>query len=429
MSNELSASPLTDAPRVLYVTSRFPSITATFIANEMAAVSATGAEVSIASLWSPLPGHEGHPVEIPMLPQVVPINLRDPRAWLSMAAAIKRRPSVLLLLAALVPGHLSSPWLFGKLLASIPRGLFYGEWAADNDMDRLHAHFLTTPTTVAMIAGKVAAIPYSATAHAFDITSEDPRIKNGSVSLKCRNADVIITISEYNRRDILSRWPELESINLEVIYNGIDTDLFAPGDRPRPLDHDGTVKVLTVSSLIEKKGHDYLIRAIAKLRQEGVDVRLDIYGEGPWHDTFAALITELGQEDGIALHGPTNQREVVELCHSVDIFGLACVVVASGDADGLPTVLIESLAAALPTLSTEVTGVPEIVIDGETGRCVAPNDVDALADAIKWMIDNPKQARAFGEKGRDLVTAKFERKIAAKQIRQAWSKSSLPADV
>ncbi len=407
--------------RVLYVTSRFPSITATFIANEMAAVSATGADVSIASLWNPLPGHEGHPVEIPLLPKVVPVNLRDPRAWLAMGAAIVRRPSVLLLLAALVPGHISSPWLFGKLLASIPRGLFYGEWAAKNNMDRLHAHFLTTPTTVAMIAGKVADIPYSATAHAFDITSEDPRLKNGSVSLKCRNADVIITISEYNRRDILSRWPELASIRLEVIYNGIDTALFAPTGDTTPLAHDGTVKVLTVSSLIEKKGHDYMIRAIAKLRDEGVDVRLDIYGEGSWRDTFAELITELGHEDGIALHGPTNQREVVELCQSADIFGLACVLVASGDADGLPTVLIEALAAALPTISTQVTGVPEIVIDGKTGLCVAPRDVDALAEAVKWMIDNPEQARAYGQAGRELVTGTFERKIAAAQIRRAWS--------
>jgi glycosyltransferase involved in cell wall biosynthesis len=411
--------------RVLYVTSRFPSITATFIANEMAAVTETGADVHIAPLWKPLPGHDGHPVEIPLLPKAVPFDLRNPRTWLAMAKAVVRRPSVLKLLAELVPGHAKSPWLFGKLLGSIPRGLFFGSWAADNDMDRLHAHFLTTPTTVAMIAGHVAGIPYSATAHAFDITSTDPRIMNGSVSLKCRRADSIVTISEYNRRDILSRWPELADIRLEVIYNGIDTSTFTP-DRATPalsgaLSGDGTVKILTVSSLIEKKGHEFMIRAVAGLRADGVDVRLDIYGEGPRQQLLADLIDELGVGDCVALRGPANQAEVVKLCQEADIFGLACCVVASDDADGLPTVLIEALAAGLPTVSTQVTGVPEIIIDGQTGRCVPPRDVEALQDAIRSMIANPDEARAMGAAGRQLVTERFRGDKAADELRTLWA--------
>lgn len=411
--------------RVLYVTSRFPSITATFIANEMAAVTATGADVHIAALWKPLPGHDGHPVEIPLLPKAVPFDLRSPGTWLAMAKALARRPSVLKLLAELVPGHAKSPWLFAKLLGSIPRGLFFGSWAADHDMDRLHAHFLTTPTTVAMIAGHVAGIPYSATAHAFDITSTDPRIMNGSVSLKCRRADAIVTISEYNRGDILSRWPELADVRLEVIYNGIDTSTFTP-DRAVPAlsaGPSGPVKILTVSSLIEKKGHEYMIRAVAGLAAQGLDVRLDIYGEGPRREQLAELIKSLGAEDCVALQGPANQAEVVKLCQEADIFGLACCVVASDDADGLPTVLIEALAAGLPTVSTQVTGVPEIIVDGETGRCVPSRDVESLQEAIRWMIDNPDQARAMGLAGRELVTERFRGDKSAEELRALWAET------
>ncbi len=414
------AGTVTAPMNILYVTSRFPSRTATFIANEMAAVQAAGAEVHIASLWEPLPGHSGHAVELPLMPRVVSFDARKLSTWRQIARAVRRRPAVLRLFAELVPGHLASPWLFGKLLASIPRGLFYGEWAATNNMDRLHAHFLTTPTTVAMIAAAVADIPYSATAHAFDITSEDPRLKNGSVSLKCRKADAIITISEYNRTDILTRWPELDSIRLEVVYNGIDTSVFTPVDEQIPLGHDGTVKILTVSSLIEKKGHDYLIEAVARLRKQGVDVRLDIYGEGSRQETLQTLINRLDVADGVALCGPAVQTKVVELCQSADIFGLACVPVASGDADGLPTVLIEALAAGLPTVSTQVTGVPEIVIDGETGRCVRPRNVDDLVEAVNWMIEHPDQARAMGAAGRDLVTRQFERTGSAKRLLETW---------
>ena len=114
-------------------------------------------------------------------------------------------------------------------------------------------------------------------------------------------------------------------------------------------------------------------------------------------------------------------RETVRtVCQAADIFAVACVPLASQDADGLPTVIIEALAVARPTVSTQVTGIPEIVIDGETGLCVPPRNVDAFADAIAWMIDNPESARSMGEAGRQLVLAQFDRRGAARQLLSLW---------
>lgn len=407
--------------RVLYVTSRFPSITTTFVANEMTAVQAAGCDVHVAPLWDSLEGHAGHEVEKPFLSKVTRFAQRSPATWLDVAKAIKRRPSVLGLIAKLVPGHLKSPWLFAKLVVSIPRGLYFGVWAAENDVDRLHAHFLTTPTTVAMIAAEVAGIPFTATAHAFDITSEDPRAMNGSVALKCLAAESIVTISEYNVADILRRWPELDDIDLQVIYNGIDTTMFSPESADAPFEGAEPFSVLSVSRLTAKKGHEYLIRAIAQLRDDGVNVRLDIYGDGELKDELTDLIRSLDCDGHITLHGAVSQSVVREACERADIFSLACVHLESGDADGLPTVIIEALAVGRPTVSTQVTGVPEIVVDGETGLCVPERDAAALADAINWMIENPIDAREMGQAGRKLVETQFDRAGAAQRLLELWA--------
>ena len=411
-----------DRMHVMYLTSRFPSPTLTFVANEMTAVRDRGHEVSIGTVWAPLDGHDGHAIEAPLRERVVPMSYASVATLLAVVRALIRRPSVLGLIASLVPGHVRNRWLFAKLLAAIPRGLFYGDWAARNGVDRFHAHFLTSPTTVAMIAAKVAGVPFSATAHAFDITSTIPSMVNASVPEKCRAADVVITISEFNRHDMLTRWPELDDVRLEVVYNGIDTSLFSP-DRPHPpFANDGPIRLISVSALTSpKKGHDDLMRAVVELESRGVDAQLDIFGTGVLYDELVALASELGVADRVTLRGSATQEELAVECQRADIFGLACVVLESDDADGLPTVLIEALATGLPTISTQVTGVPEIVRDGETGRCVPSRDIQAFADAIEWMAEHPDDAIALAAAGRELVLESFDRNGAAERLELLWS--------
>jgi len=410
--------------RILYVTSRFPSVTSTFVANEMTAVQNLGYEVHVATLWpvvnaAPDAPHRGHPIERPFLPRVESTSLAAPRTWALALKAVFVRPSTLITCLRLIPGHLRSPWLFGKLLAVIPKGLAAGTRARELGIERIHAHFITTPTTVALLAAEVAGIPFTATAHAFDITSRHPKRVNGSVTFKCRRAEAIVTISEYNRTDMLRRWPELESERLEVIYNGIDTSAFAPRTGVRPLERDGALRVLSVSSLNAKKGFEYLVRAIAQLQSE-IEVVLDIYGDGPDRAMLTELIAELGVEERVRLHGTIDQDRVAALCREADVFALASVPLDSDDADGLPTVLIEALSAELPTVSTQVTGIPEIIVDGETGLCVPPRDPTAIAHALRWMREHPAEAREMGSAGRQLVLQQFDRQRAARRLDALW---------
>lgn len=406
--------------KILYVTSRFPALSMTFVANEMAGVQHLGYDVHVCTIWDPLSNHNGHPAEIQFLNKVVTTQLKSASNWAIVLGKLVTNPGILLLILQLIPGHLKSPWLFAKLLAAIPKGILAGSWAKKNDIKWIHAHFLTTPTTVALIASKISKIPFSATAHAFDITSKNPRITNGSVPLKCKEADAIVTISNYNKDDILTRWPELKEVRLEVIYNGIDTAAFSPRDSTTTLTEKRTKQILSVSNLNAKKGFYYLIKAAGILLDRDHDIVLDIYGEGPERARLESLIEELGRADKIKLHGSVNQAQVAALCSDTDIFALASIPLESGDADGLPTVLIESLAVEIPTVSTQVTGIPEIIIDGVTGMCVPPADAKALADALEWILIHPKEAADMGRKGRELVLSKFDKYVATAHLDSLW---------
>ncbi|NDJ76810.1 MAG: glycosyltransferase family 4 protein [Chloroflexi bacterium] len=405
---------------VLYVLSRFPALSHTFTANEMAVVQAEGAEVYAAPLWKTLPNTTPHKLEEPFLPKTIRCNLASPRFWLGALKGLVRQPQVLGLIVRLVPGHLKSIYLPFKLLATIPKGLYLGQWCIENEIDHLHAHFLTSPTTAAMIASAVSGAPYSYTAHAFDITSTHPKSVNGSIPLKCRRAIMGVTISQYNHHYLLEHWPTIQQARLDVIYNGIDTDLFQAGNGLRQRDANGPVRVLSVSRLETKKGYEFLIRAVAMLRERGFDVRLDVYGDGPLRASLQELIDSLGQGEHIVLHGAIMQTELATKYRAADLFALGSVPLPWGDADGLPTVLIEALAAELPSVSTQVTGIPEILRDGETGRCVPPRDAEALASALQWMIEHPDAARTMGQRGRELVLAQFDRRKNAKHLLECW---------
>lgn len=393
----------------------------TFVANEMKAVTEAGCNVELLSLWPPNSNHSGHPVETLFIDRVQYAKILNLKNVRRMVRALIVKPSVILTFFSLVPGHLKSPLVLAKLILSLPRGLIAGTYALEKNVDIIHAHFLSMPTSVAMIASKISGVPFTATAHAFDITSTHPLRLNGSVKKKCETAAAVVTISHHNVTDILSRWPSLKNIRIDVIYNGIDTTSFSPPSSDKKIRvADDPLSIVSVSNLNEKKGFSFLIKAVSSLIEDGKDVYLNIYGEGPERSKLEKLIESNGHQDRIVLHGSIDQTMVANLCKKADVFVLASIPLSTGDADGLPTVLIESLGSSLPTISTQVAGIPEIVINGKTGLCVPPEDVNALAEAILWVADFPTEASKLAENGRNLVTSEFNQKFTSQQLISLW---------
>jgi len=402
--------------RILYVLSRFPNVSTTFIANEMTALTELGADIHIAAIWRSLDG-EPHATERAFLNRLMRPNIRSLWLWITALAQIIRKPSLIGVILRLMIGHTVSMWALIKLLVNIPKGLMIGAWVRAHKIDHIHAHFLTAPATVALIASKVSGVPFTVTVHAFDLYDDSPRNRNGSVRYKLESAARVVCISAYNRRYLtrFSPFPTQSGSGekLHVVYNGISLDLFSPPPIRRPIPRHA--HIVSNGSLIAKKGHDVLIRAVAALHAAGYRVTLDIIGRGALEPALRALATELGLTDAVTFAGIMTQTQVVERYHAADVFALACIIAPDGDRDGIPTVLIEALAVELPTVSTTVSGVPEVIIDGETGRCVEPTPI-AIADAIRGLIDQPDQTRAMAQRGRAHVRARFDRDNNARRL-------------
>lgn len=409
--------------RVLYIVSRFPSTTLTFVANEMVGVSDQGIEVFVATVWPRKRGTVTHAAMERFLPHTFSVPLNSLATWRATAKSLFR-PQVLRTIWHLLPGHLQTPFLFLKLLVAIPKGLYLADWCIRNRVDHIHAHFLTTPTTVAMLASAASGIPFSATGHAFDITETKWTVRNGSVKEKIQALSSLVLISEYSRSYVLDRWPAVANANIHVIYNGIDLGLFTPNAKVGVSRQRAEWTILSNGSLVLKKGHDILIRAVSELHRRGVSVHLKIVGDGPEKSHLQGLAATLGIDGYTEFLGTMLQAELIHHYSCADLFVLACVPGPSGQMDGLPTVLIEALAMKLPTVSTRVGGIPEIIRHGETGLCVAPGRVGELADAIEWLIRHPSEARRLAEAGHELVKREFDVRINTRRLIELWERST-----
>jgi colanic acid/amylovoran biosynthesis glycosyltransferase len=165
--------------------------------------------------------------------------------------------------------------------------------------------------------------------------------------------------------------------------------------------------IIAIGRLIEKKGFGDLVRACEILRRRGRDFRCQIIGEGPLETALHTEIDNRGLREHVLLTGPLPQTEIRARLASATMFALPCIAEQSGAMDNLPTVIMEAMAAGLPVVSTNVGGVPEMVLPSETGLLVSPNDPAALADAIEKFIVDPALARKFGQAGYERTQVLF----------------------
>jgi colanic acid/amylovoran biosynthesis glycosyltransferase len=169
-----------------------------------------------------------------------------------------------------------------------------------------------------------------------------------------------------------------------------------------------TIKILTVARLIEKKGVEYGIRAVAKVIKEGINIEYNIIGDGELREELEQLIRELDASNRIKLLGGKEQEGVINLMEESDLLLAPSVTAKNGDSEGIPVVLMEALAMGLPVISTLHSGIPELIKDGETGFLVPERDVDALAEKLVFVIDNQNIWRSITENGRKFVEQNYE---------------------
>ncbi len=224
----------------------------------------------------------------------------------------------------------------------------------------------------------------------------------------------LIVVSDYNLAHLRERYGSAAR-RVRRIYNGLDLGRF-PYRSPR----ERAPRIVGVGRLVEKKGFVDLIEACAILAEEGRKFTCRIIGTGEQEVGLRVRIARLGLEDRIELLGPRPQSELVRLVQDAAVLAAPCVVGADGNRDGLPTVLLEAMALGTPCVSTDVTGIPEVIRDGETGLMVSQRDPAALAAAIGRLLEEPNLRDRLADRARRLVEAEFDVNRNATQLRELF---------
>ena len=273
------------------------------------------------------------------------------------------------------------------------------------DVARIHAHFAHGTTTVTWLASMITGLPFSFTGHAKDIYTEELN-PAGLLRRKMDAASFVMTCTDANRRHLASLGSRTP---VHVLYHGLNADFEPLVATGAPRDAPGRVRLLAVGRLVRKKGLDTLVDACALLRDRGLDFEAVIVGEsGESEQEVRDRVAAGGLEDRVTLLGPLTQDALFEEYRRASVFALPCRVLEDGDRDGIPNVLMEAMACSVPVVTTGVSGITELVRDGENGLIVGPDRPVDLADALHRLVKDPGLARQLAEQGRLTVEERFD---------------------
>jgi glycosyltransferase involved in cell wall biosynthesis len=276
----------------------------------------------------------------------------------------------------------------------------------------VHAHFATAAAEVATMAAQLAGVSCSVTAHAKDIHHRD---NAPHVARRLATADTVVTVSEANVEHLRAVLP---GRRVRLIHNGVP---LAP-----PVDPGASTTLLCVARLVPKKGVDVLLRATARVVRRFPDLRVTVIGTGPLLAELVDLRHQLGLDATVEFAGAATSSEVKRAMDGARAVVLACRVDESGDRDGMPTVLVEALARAVPVISTDVPGIGELVRDQLTGLLAPADDDAALAQAISELLASPELARRLGHAGRELVGSDFGPADATRRLLEVFAGAGRP---
>jgi colanic acid/amylovoran biosynthesis glycosyltransferase len=219
-----------------------------------------------------------------------------------------------------------------------------------------------------------------------------------------RSGDLFLPISETWRQKLIDLGCPNDKIR--VHHMGISCKEFKY--RPRHKGDSGITQFVSVCRLVEKKGIEFAIRAIAAVARTGRRLRYDVIGDGPLRFRLEGLIAELGMADIVTIHGSKTKSEVVTMLDCAHVLLAPSVTAEDGDREGIPVAIMEAMAVGLPVISTRHSGIPELVRDGSSGYLVEERDVDALASKIAEMVDHPEVWIEMGRAGRGIVERDFD---------------------
>lgn len=386
--------------KIGYITSRFPKLTETFVLYEIVAMDRQNVPTALFPLLATRQ-RVVHP-EVPALRDRIRFH---PFLSLPILSAVghyaRRRPRALWgALREVLRGTWGSANFFVGAIGIFPKAVRIAFEMEAAGVTHVHAHFANHPTVAALVVHRLTGIPFSFTAHGHDIHVERRMLRE-----KIDASSFAVMISEYNRKLVLEECPGLDGRKLHVLHCGADTELFAPGKKPESA---GALAIVCVGSFIEVKGHRYLIEACRILRERGMDVRCHLVGDGPGRGALEDAIARAGLTREVVLHGSLPRPSVARLMAAADTVVQPSVPTRRGSREGIPVSLMEGMACGLPAVASRISGIPELVDDGENGFLVPPRDPMALACALDRLARDPGLRLRMGRAARAKVLDGFD---------------------
>lgn len=404
--------------KIVVVLKGYPRLSETFIAQELLGLERAGFDLILVSLRRPTDAKR-HPVhdEIKAPVHYLPEYLHEePLRVVRSLFAYLLRPGFWRALRSLCTDirrdfTRNRARRFGQAL------VLAAEWPEGAGW--LHAHFAHTPASVTRYASQLRGLPWSCSAHAKDIwTSADWDLAG---KLSSARWTVTCTKAGFHRLKKLANG----NSSVHLSYHGLDLDRFGGFGEARK-QHDGSapdepVIILSVGRAVEKKGYDTLLKALALLPGD-LAWRFEHIGGGEELERFKALAQKLGLDGRVSWKGALAQEEVLEHYRCADIFALACRIAANGDRDGLPNVLVEAASQRLACVSTDISGVPELLSPDETGLLVPTEDPIALARALERLIRDPVLRARLGDAAERRVRGNFDHMASIGQLKELFER-------
>ncbi len=359
--------------RVAFVLRRFPAVSETFVATQMLGLLGQGHEVAVFAQFRASADEPAH--------EQIARDLFERTVYVGNALPVDSlRP---------VP--------------SIPLG--------GGRYDIVHAHFGPHARRF-LFARTQSGAPFVVTFHGFDFSSEPAERGDSMYARLFEVADAVTFNCEHARLRLETLGCPPDKLCALRMAVDVETLPF----RQRHQKQGEPLRILTVGRLVEKKGYEIALRALAVVRQSFPDLRYDIVGGGPLAGRLASLVENLGLGDIVRLHGMRDSTYVRRLLAESHLFLLASTTAANGDQEGTPVALMEAQACGLPVVSTLHSGIPEVVLDGQTGLLVPEADADALADAIIRIALEPRSWPRLGAAGHAHVKATFDVTTCTEQL-------------
>jgi glycosyltransferase involved in cell wall biosynthesis len=399
--------------RLAYLYSRYPVLSQTFCDTEMLALERGRFSLVVGSIYPPLTS-----IRHPQVGRLqAPVHYAPPpailRLWEEKIRVENRWPE------QLIAAHEQKYGSGVKAATRARNATYFAELFARNKVGHFHVHFANRAAHTALFLKAMTNLTFSVTAHGQDFMSD---LGNDDLLREiCAAAEFVAVETEYSRGLMAQRCPE-SADKIHRVYNGMDLTNFV--GRAATVQPAGPARILSVGRLVSFKGFEYLIEACEQLRQRNVPFRCEIIGDGPLRESLQQQIDALRLGALVTLEGALPQDRVIEKLERCDIFALASTSDEKGASDVFPTVILEAMASARAVASTTMAGIPESVVDKETGLLVPAGESGLFADALEILCrDNGLRSR-YGSAGRARVEKHFQIETTVQPLRELFDKQN-----